>query len=308
MALDPAMKMVLEAIEGMNMPPFSEMKIEDLRKLMDENPILKPMEDIAGKEDLSIGTGKNRIHARLYDPGKAGKGLIVYLHGGGFVFGNIDSVENICIRLANSSGCRVLSVEYRLAPENRFPAAVEDAFESFRWAYGNAEKLGIDRDRIALAGDSAGGNLSAAVCLMLRDKKLEMPKLQVLIYPAVGPDFSSESMREFSDGFFLTAEQIRWFHDMYHKEDTDVLNPYFSPLLHNDHTGLPEAIIVTGEYDPLRDQGEAYVSKLRGSGVQVTGILASGMIHGFASFLNVVPAAKNMVSMVGSLAGSRLLE
>ncbi|EQB69029.1 MAG: esterase [Thermoplasmatales archaeon A-plasma] len=304
MALDPDVAKLLKMISEMNMPNFRDMDVGDLRNMMNNNPLMKEDIQISRTTDMSIGEGK--IPARLYDPKDGTRSLILYFHGGGFVFGNLESHDAVCRRAVRESGCKVLSVDYRLAPEHKFPAAVEDAFTAYVWARKNARKLDVDPDRIAVAGDSAGGNLSAAVSLMIRDRGVEKPMLQVLFYPALGPDFFSESLREFSDGFFLTRDQIDWFGDMYLGNKADALNPYFSPILHPDLSGLPEAIIITGEHDPLRDQGETYVSRLGSAGIPVTGIRAMGMIHGFLSFTPVVPAAAGVADMVWSLVGKKL--
>ena len=294
----------MKMISDMNMPSFRDMDIGNLRNRMDNNPFTKEDIQIGKTTDISIGDGK--IPARLYYPRDGTSSLILYFHGGGFVFGSLESHDAVCRRAARESGSKVLSVDYRLAPEHKFPAAVEDAFTAYSWARKNAKTLGIDPNRIALAGDSAGGNLSATTSLMIKDRGVEKPMLQVLFYPDLGPDFFSQSLREFSDGYFLTRDQIDWFGDMYLGNKADALNPYFSPVLHPDLSGLPEAVIITGEYDPLRDQGETYVAKLESAGIPVTGMRAMGMIHGFLNFTLVVPAAAGIADMVWSLVGKKL--
>lgn len=306
MTLDPAIKLVLKTIESMNLPPFSQMKVEDVRKLMDENPILAPVEEISHTTDGTMDVNGHQAKYRLYDPGNDGKEVIVYIHGGGFVFGTIPASESVCRRLAKSSGCKVLSIEYRLGPENKHPAATDDCFESYKWIINNSEKLGLDSDRIALCGDSAGGNLSTVTCFRARDNKIKMPRLQVLFYPYVGPDFLSISQRDFREGYFLTADEQTWFADQYLSSPAQMLDPLFSPVLQKDFTNLPETVVITGEYDPLRDQGETYLSTLQLAGVPSIGIRAQGMVHGFVSFINVVPAAWSIVTMVGALMGAKL--
>jgi len=306
MALDPYAAKLLEMIKTMGMPDFEEMDIKDIRKMMDESPIPKKIEEVLSIKDMSFVHHGITIPMRLYVPKNAGKGLIIYLHGGGFVFGSIDSHDPVCRKAANASGCKVVSVEYRLAPEHKFPAAVEDAYESYLWARNSAKSIDIDPEKIAIAGDSAGGNLAAAVCLMAKDNGTPMPRLQVLFYPALGPDFFTESLREYGNGYFLTAKQMSFFGNAYLKTQGDSINPYFSPILYGNHSGLPEAIIVTAEHDPLRDQGEMYLSTLYGSDVQATGIRARGMIHGFLNFFGIVPAAENILAMVFSLCGQKI--
>lgn len=306
MTIDPSVMKILELIKATGMPDFEKMDIKDVRKMMDELFTQKNVEEVLSVKDLSFVHHGIAIPMRLYVPKNAGKGLIIYLHGGAWVLGNIKSYDSVCRKAANASGTKVLCVEYRLAPEYKFPAAVEDAYESYLWARNNASSLEIDPEKIAIAGDSAGGNLATAVCLMAKDRNIPMPKLQVLFYPALGPDFFTESLREYGEGYFLEMKQMGFILNAYLRTWQDILNPYFSPILYRDHSGLPEAIIVTAEYDPLRDQGEMYLSTLYRAGVQATGIRARGMIHGFLNFYTIVPAAENITVMAFSLCGQKI--
>lgn len=303
MVIDPGFKKILELI---NSAGIDSMSVEDLRKAMSENPLARDTEDIKSFKDLTIEHHGVTTLCRLYEPEDTTGGLIVYLHGGGFVFGDVAMFDGVCRKAANRSKCKVLSVQYRLAPESKFPAAVEDAYESYVWAREKHSELGIDPDRIAIAGDSAGGNLSAVVCLKSKDNNFPLPRLQVLFYPALGPDLYSESMREYSTGYFLSAKAMRMFSRMYLNSTEDSLNPYFSPIYFPDLSGLPEAIIITGEHDPLRDQAESFLVRLYESGVQATGIRAKGMMHGFLNFSGIVPAANSIASMVWSEVGRKL--
>lgn len=306
MALDPDVRTLLQTIESMNLPPFSEMRVEDVRKLMDENPILQPKEEIANTTDGEIEVNGHKSRYRLYVPGNSARELIVYIHGGGFVFGNISASESVCRRIANASGCKVMSIEYSLGPENKHPAASDDCFEAYRWIIDNADRLQVDKEKIVLCGDSAGANLSTVTCFRARDEGMKLPRLQVLFYPYVGPDFLSESQNNFREGYFLTEEEQRWFADLYLNSPADMMDPSFSPVFQTNFSGLPEAVVITGEYDPLRDQGETYLTMLQSAGVSTTGIRAKGMVHGFVSFINVVPAAWSIVTMVGALIGHKL--
>lgn len=303
MVVDPGAKKLLELLK---LPDFSEMSIEDLRNMMNQNPLIQKNEPIKSVRDLSFEHHGIKISCRLYEPDSNFDGLIIYLHGGGFVFGNIEGFDNICRKAANISGCKVLSVDYRLAPEHKFPAALDDAYESYIWSRNNFKLLGIDPNNIAIAGDSAGGNLTTAVCLRARDNKVTVPKLQVMFYPVLGPDFFSEAVREYGDGYFLTKRQMNWFNKMYLSSEQDLLNIYMSPILAENLKNLPEAIIITSEHDPLRDQGEMYVSRLYDAGVPVTAIRAKGMIHGFINFAAVIPAAGSIASMIWFLTGQKL--
>ena len=305
MALDPDIAKVLQMISDLRVPNLRDLEVKDIRNLVDNNMLMKENIEIGRVADMSLGD--ENIQARLYEPKDATRSLILYFHGGGFVFGSIESYDSVCRRAAMESRSKVLSVAYRLAPEHKFPTAVEDAFTSYVWARKNAMNLDIDPGRIALAGDSAGGNISAVVSLMVKDRGLEKPRLQVLFYPSLGADFFSQSIREFSDVFFLTTrDMLGWFGEMYLRDLTDILNPYFSPIVNPDLSGLPEAIIITAENDSLRDQGEAYIEKLRSAGTPVTGIRAMGMIHSFLKFTPIVPAAADITNMIWSLVGKKL--
>lgn len=306
MPLDPDIAKLLKIMENTPMPDITQIDIREFRKMMEQSPLPKKQEVVKSVENLKFEHHGIHIPLRLYTPENAGNGIIIYFHGGGFVFGNIDSHDGICRLAANRSRTKVLSVDYRLAPENKFPAALDDSLEALKWVQNNSEKLGIDPTRIAVSGDSAGGNLSAGVCLKARDMKIRLPKLQILIYPSAGRSGASHSMTEYGENFFLTEKQMSYFGQAYLNDQTDLLNPYFSIISHPDLSGLPEAIVVTAEYDPLRDEGETYLSRMQKSGVRATGIRAKGMIHGFASFFPVVPAAENLLTMIYSLAGNLL--
>lgn len=308
MTLDPAVRKFLEMMKSFNIPRFSDIGIDGVRKLMENSALPFEDIDIKGTEDLKIDTGKHAIRSRMYIPETTSDGLILFFHGGGFVFGNIEGYDSICRRAALDSGCKVISVDYSLAPEHKFPSALDDAYASYLWVLDHSKRLGINSRRIAIAGDSAGGNLSATTSLMIRDRGKLLPKLQVLIYPTLGNDYASESMREFSEDYFLTMDQIKWFGNMYLNGPEDTLNPYFSPFNSKSLEGLPEAIIITAEYDPLRDQGETYASRLNSEGVRITAIRGLGMIHGFLSVAAMVPAAHSLSRMIWSIVGKRLHE
>lgn len=303
MVLDPSFKGILEIFSSLNL---DELSVQDLRRVAKEYSVPETPENVSDIQDYRINSDGENIRMRLYVPEGNANSLIVYYHGGGFVFGDIELYENVCRKIANRSRSKVLSVEYRLAPEHKFPAAVNDAFAAYRWARDNASRLGVDGERIAVGGDSAGGNLATVVTLKSKDEKYVQPRLQVLFYPALGMDFFSESLREYGEGYFLTAKQISKFKELYFNSPADALNPYFAPILYGDLSGIAEAIIVTAELDPLRDQGEMYLKRLYDAGVPATGIRAKGMIHGFLNFSGVVSAAENILSMVWSLVGQKL--
>lgn len=306
MPVDPDIAKLLKMMESFPRPDLAKIDIKEFRKMMEQSPLPKKLEAVKSVEDMKFVHHGFSIPLRLYTPENAGNSIIVYFHGGGFVFGNIESHDGICRLAANRSRCKVLSVDYRLAPEYKFPAALDDALEALKWVQANSNNLDIDPDRIAVAGDSAGGNLSAGVCLKARDMKLKLPRLQVLIYPSAGRSGASHSMSEYGQNFYLTESDMKYFGQAYLKEPSDLLSPYFSIIAHPDLSGLPEAVVVTAEYDPLRDEGETYLAMMEKSGVRATGIRAKGMIHGFASFFPIVPAAENILTMIWSLSGNLL--
>ena len=306
MPVDPDIAKLLKMMESFPRPDLAKIDIRDFRKMMEQSPLPKKLEAVKSVEDMKFEHHGFSIPLRLYTPENAGNSIIVYFHGGGFVFGNIESHDGICRLAANRSRCKVLSVDYRLAPEYKFPAALDDALEALKWVQANSNNLDIDPDRIAVSGDSAGGNLSAGVCLKAKDMKLKLPRLQVLIYPTAGRSGASHSMSEYGQNFYLTESDMKYFGQAYLKEPSDLLSPYFSIITHPDLSGLPEAVVVTAEYDPLRDEGETYLAMMEKSGVRATGIRAKGMIHGFASFFPIVPAAENILTMIWSLSGNLL--
>ncbi len=219
---------------------------------------------------------------------------LVYFHGGGWTFCSIETHDATCRKLANGAGCVVVSVEYRLAPEHPFPAAAEDAFAATRWVAGHADALGIDPQRVAVGGDSAGGNLAAVVALMARDRGELKLCHQLLVYPITDHDFETVSYRENAAGPLLTRSMMQSFWDFY-VPDGNRSNPYVSPLRAQSLAELPPATVITAEYDPLRDEGEAYALRLREAGVAVNASRYDGMIHGFFGFDEVLPAGRKAV-------------
>ncbi len=255
---------------------------------------LLPKESIDHTEDIKIPGSEGQVPARVYFPSNPNSGGIVYFHGGGFVIGDVESYDPFCRSLANSSRCVVISVDYRLAPEHKFPAAITDAFDSTSWTVNNASRFGITKG-IALAGDSAGGNLAAVSALICRDKKKDL-RAQVLIFPFTSIDFASRSSIEYSESLFLTRKQTRWFAVQYLSKGEDVLNPKFSPILWDNFEGLAPCLLMTAEYDPLRDQGEAYADTLASAGVAVTSLRVRGVTHGFIGLPEI---GKDTYAMIG---------
>lgn len=250
--------------------------------------------EVASVRDMELeGAAGDKLRARHYAPKDvpAGAPLLVYYHGGGFVLGELDGFDEPCRILCHHAGVHVLSVEYRLAPEHRFPAAAEDAVALFRWAKANAEKLGADPSRVGVGGDSAGGNLSTVVCQQTAGQAAT-PSFALLIYPAVDRLTKRESQSLFADNFLLTSEDMQWFDESYIDGQSELRkDPRLSPMFGTELAKHPPAALVTAEFDPLRDEGEAYAAALQAAGARVTHRREAGLIHGFINMVGVSPAA-----------------
>ncbi|MCT2582448.1 alpha/beta hydrolase [Actinophytocola gossypii] len=248
--------------------------------------------------NLNLPVTDGTIPARLYEPDDlpAGSPLLVYYHGGGWVIGGLDTHDGVCRYLATHANVRVLSVGYRLAPEYPFPAAADDAYAAFRYAAANAESLGADPSAIAVGGDSAGGNLTAVVCLDAVRRGGPRPVFQLLFYPATDPSVRRRSRDLFGDGFFLTDDDMTWFIDHYCPDVSARTDPRIAVLLADDLRGLPPAYIATAGFDPLRDEGNAFADRLREAGVPVVKRQHDDLIHGFVSFLSLGSRFREAVS------------
>ncbi len=220
-------------------------------------------------QNTTIPGPGGEIPLRIYTPEGSGPfPILVYLHGGGWVLGNIDTCNNTCHFFSHQVGCIVISVDYRLAPQHKFPAAVEDVYTATKWAAEHAAEINGDPDRIAIGGESAGGNLSAAVCLMIQDRGGPPLVLQLLAYPSTNlASLETDSYRNFAKGYGLTKFHVKWFRKQYLSDKRDRKNPYASPLLAENLSGVPPAFVLTGEFDVVRDDGELYVRKLKEAGV-----------------------------------------
>jgi acetyl esterase/lipase len=292
MPLYPETKRFLELV-----PEFdpAEIGVEAFRTGFRAIAEMLPKEPVDHVEDIKIPCSQCEIPARVYTPFKGEpSGGVVYFHGGGFVVGDVESYDPWCRALANASRCVVISVDYRLAPEHKFPTAVNDAYHSIAWVLKNPGKLGVSKGFV-VAGDSAGGNLAAVTALRFRDEGLAL-KAQVLIFPFVSFDVASRSSIENSEGLFLTRKVGAWFLAQYMSRAEDALNPSFSPILNGNLSGLPPTLVLTAEYDPIRDQGEAYADVLAKAGVKVTSLRVRGVTHGFIALPGV---GGDTCSMIG---------
>ena len=299
--LDPAIQELFRRMPFLADYPMWEKTPADARQEFKALCELADPKDVPiGKiEDFQADGPAGPIPLRVFTPVAAGGAalpVIVYYHGGGFVLGDLDCYGTLCRMLANASGCRVAAVDYRLAPEHPFPAGVEDSFAALKWIEANAPKLGVDATRIAVAGDSAGANLAAVMCLLAKGAKGN-PAIgfQLLIYPPTIVGGMSDG-RRFGSGYFLDGRTIDWFQRHYLPEDADPADPRISPLAAADVSGLPPAYIVTAGYDPLRDEGAAYAAKLKEAGVAVAYVDYPTMIHGFFSMLALIPLASEAVA------------
>jgi len=297
-ALDLNVRTLLEQMKAAALPKISELPPPAARAAM-RTRLLQGKEAPIGKsEDRKIPGLAGEMAVRIYTPLDAKADVLpglVFFHGGGFVIGDLETHDDLCRCLANQSGCRVVSVDYRLAPEHPFPAAVDDCYAATKYVADHPAEFGI-RGPIAVGGDSAGGNLAAVVAMLA---KTQGPAIafQLLIYPVTqlgGPDMPS--MEENAKGYFLERESMQWFTRMYCPDPALHGDPRLSPLRASDVSGLPPAYVVTAGFDPLRDEGKAYADKLDAAGVPVTYVNYPGMIHGFFSLRGVIPKAREAIA------------
>ena len=295
MPLDPDAQTLLEMVRAANRPAFETIGAAEARLLFNAGrKVLAPDPmPVAETRDLAIPGPGGPIPARLYRATATGNlPVLVFFHGGGWVVGDIESHDTGCRHLANRAECAVVSVGYRLAPEHKFPAAVEDCFAATAWVAGNAASLGVDAGRLAVGGDSAGGNLAAVVSLLARDHGTPRIGHQLLIYPATDAAMRHDSMARFAEGYVLTRSTMRWFYEQYLRAPADAADWQASPLAAPDVGGLPSAFVLTAGYDPLCDEGDAYAARLAAAGVPVTHRRFPGQVHGFAMNGKIIRAAE----------------
>lgn len=284
MPLDPQCQVILDAANAAGGGPFAAPDVEQQRRLYLASTDLyrTPSPPLAAVRDGHLPGRAGDVPLRLYVPeGEGPFPGLVFLHGGGWVLGDLETHDHVCRDLAAQAGCVVASIHYRLAPEHRFPAALDDSVDAFGWMVEEAAALGVDPARIAIGGDSAGGNLAAAACLVLRDRGGPVPLAQLLIYPAVDFRADTPSMHRLAEGYLLTRPAIVEFGAHYLGEGGDVTDPGASPLLAGDHAGLPPAFVQTAEYDPLGDEGRLYHEALSAAGTDSRHQDYAGMLHGF---------------------------
>lgn len=306
MPLDPEAQILLDAMIKANRPAFETLTPVQARQQMKEvRALLKqPVPQVAEVRDLTVPAPHGDIPVRLYRAKAAAAGTaqpaLVFFHGGGWVFGDLETHDNLCRGLANSGDCTVLAVDYRLAPEHKFPAAADDSWAAFTWAHANAAKLSIDPGKLAVGGDSAGGNLAAVVAMQAQQNGGPRIASQMLLYPVTDMTMKTESYKQLATGYNLTASVMAWFRDLYLRSPADISDWRASPILASNIAGLPPAYIAVAGCDPLHDEGVAFAKLLERHNVPVTLRDFSGQMHGFASMTGFLKAADEVVADVGA--------
>ena len=305
MALDPQAQAVLDLIRQSGSPPYETLPPSVARQLyVGGRAYFSPDPPEVGESHSLVASGPHGpIPMRLYRPFGTGAAdilpALVYYHGGGWVIGDLDTHDVVCRQLANRAGCAVVSVDYRLAPEHKFPAAVDDAFAALLWVASEAAALRLDPSRLAVGGDSAGGNLTAVTTLRARDAGFTGLRYQILIYPATDFAGTYESQARHEEGPILTRTNQAWFRGHYLRSDADLADWRASPLRAASLAGLPPAYVLTAGHDPLCDEGEAYAARLEASGVAVTRRVFPGQIHGFLTMGRMIGAADIAIAEIG---------
>jgi acetyl esterase/lipase len=298
--LDPMMKAFLDQMAAVPGPKMWEVEPQDGRALF------VAMMQLVGPKDVPVGKVQNltmpgpagEIALRNYTPVAAKSEplpTLVFFHGGGWVIGDLDTHDGLCRMFANEAGVRVIAVNYRLAPEAKFPAAVDDALAALAWIETNAASLGVDANSVAVGGDSAGGTLAAVVTQLTKQKGTPKIAFQILLFPVTDLSAETPSIREFAEGHFLERATLHWFRDNYLPADADRTDPRVSPLLAQDFSGLPPAYILVAGCDPLHDEGVAYAEKLKAAGVNVTLVDYPGLVHDFIYMQTILPQAPEAV-------------
>jgi acetyl esterase len=304
MPINPQVQALLDEFQKQGLPPFEQMSPTQARLVaLGFRDLQGEPENVGEIRDILVPGPAGALPVRVYHPSPGtALPLVVFFHGGGWVIGDIEIADKPCRALANASQCVVASVNYRLSPETKFPGPAEDCYAATRWLADNAQALGADNRFVAVAGDSAGGNLAAVVALMARDRGAPAIAYQLLIYPVTAPALGTQfaSYQENAEGYLLTKASMEWFWNHYLVSPDDGDNPYASPFLASDLTGLPPAMVVTAEFDPLRDEGLAYARRLRDAGVSVTSSHYDGLIHGFFWMAGALESGRQLITEIGN--------
>jgi|TARA_Y100000310_G_scaffold267001_2_gene278752 acetyl esterase len=304
MPLDPIVELMLKEMAEAEAPALIDMSPAEGRAMY------RAMNEEATKAELSSVSDSTAdgVPIRVYRPSLAENlPCLIYFHGGGWVIGDLETHDSPCRLLAKESGCVVISVDYRLAPEHPFPAPLDDCYSATAWVANNAMELRIDKNKIAVGGDSAGGNLAASVCIRARDESGPSIAHQLLVYPATDIAMDTESYMSNAEGYMLTRESMVWFWNHYAGEEF-ADSALVSPLKSTDLSNLPRATVLTAEFDPLRDEGEAYAEKLKAAGVTTLLKRYDGLIHGFISMTDALEGARQAVDLLAGELRSSLLD
>ena len=304
--LHPRARSLLDLLDKGTVPATHTLAPDDARAFyLERRALTQPAPpEVASVRDVAAESPHGPVPMRLFRPfGSAAEArlpVLVYYHGGGWTMGDLDTHDVLCRELANGSGCAVVSIDYRLGPEHRFPAAVHDCIAATRWVHGHAAELGLDGQRLAVGGDSAGGNLAAVVALAARDQGGPPIRFQLLIYPATDMRRGHASHETNGQGYLLTKDTLAYFHDHYIDDAAHDLDWRASPLLHADLRRLPPALVITAGYDPLRDEALAYSQRLTEAGNRCTHVCFERQIHGFITMGRVIDEANDAVAMCGA--------
>jgi acetyl esterase len=302
MPLHPQAKAFLDIINASDRTPMRALGAEKAREAYAARPkyFASQWVDVFSVENRVVEQNNLSIPIRIYSP-KQSQALLpvcIFYHGGGMVIGTLDGYDTLCRQICVQSDCIIVSVDYRLAPEHKFPAAIDDAYTALLWVLQQAETFGGDKNNIAISGDSAGGSLAAVVTILARDQGISNIKCQVLIYPATASHADSSSHLAFAKGYFLERDTVLWFHESYIVSDKNREDFRYAPLIAKELTHLPPTLIIVAGYDTLRDEGVAYASRLTASGIDVSLQEYPGMFHPFVSLAGVLDEGKEAISAV----------
>jgi acetyl esterase/lipase len=300
MAIDPQAAAVIDLIVKSGRPAYHTLSPKEARQLFRETrPASTPEPPAIGAvRNLSAGGVPIRVYRPAGVPDTTRLPVHVFFHGGGWVIGDLDTHDTLCRQVTAAAGISVVAVDYRLAPEHKFPAAADDAWSATTWVVAHAGELGVDATKLAVGGDSAGGNLAAVVALQARDAGAPKIALQVLTYPVTDVGAETQSYRDLADGYMLTREGMRWFIAHYLAKPSDAEDWRASPVRAQSFSGVAPALVITAGFDPLRDEGEAYVQKLRAAGVTVDHLSFGGMIHGFVPMGKLIETGNRAVTHI----------
>jgi acetyl esterase len=296
MPLHPQAQALLDQLAAAGDIDLTQLPAPAVREIYAQMSLSRIPVEIPEVSDRTISGPGGALGLRVYRPEAGARPALVYYHGGGFVIGSLDTHDGTCRALARASGCTVISVDYRLAPEHRFPAAPEDCYAALCFAAEAGAEIGVDPTRLAVGGDSAGGNLA----LLARERRGPPLAFQLLVYPVTDAGFDTPSYRENAEGYFLTAKMMRWFWNHYLERADQADDPLASPLRAKDLAGLPPALVLTAGYDPLRDEGETYAARLREAGVATELKRFPGQFHGFFSMHDVLDDGRAAIDLAGA--------